>query len=319
MSDKSKVKAEQVEEAVKALFVVLKKKDDNMDDSDKLSLFSENDDVSLIISLKKTPDKARTKPHRVQIPHSLNSDASICVFTKDPQKDYKELLAKVPVAGVDKVIGVSKLRKNYRQYADKRKLLQSYDVFLADDRIVPLLPPLLGSKFFQKKKHPTPVNFQKSDLAAELEKALNSTNFYISAGSCCLVRIAKTSFTRKQVIANIVEGLPSIVSYIPGKWKNVQSIHLKTQDSIAMPLFNSLPVSNRINITGMVKAKTVPLPPAITDATQPKAAVQKKAVSKKTKAQAKSMKGKGTAKKTGGKKRKAMSAKPSNKKKKKTA
>lgn len=50
------------------------------------------------------------------------------------------------------VIGLSKLRANYRDYEAKRKLCDSYDVFLADERILPLLPKLLGKKFFQTKK-----------------------------------------------------------------------------------------------------------------------------------------------------------------------
>ena len=50
------------------------------------------------------------------------------------------------------VIGLSKLRTNYREYDAKRKLCDSYDLFLADLRILPYLPRLLGKKFFEKKK-----------------------------------------------------------------------------------------------------------------------------------------------------------------------
>ena len=51
------------------------------------------------------------------------------------------------------VIGVSKLRDNYKPYEAKRKLCASYDMFLADDRVVPLLPRLLGKKFYETKKY----------------------------------------------------------------------------------------------------------------------------------------------------------------------
>jgi ribosome biogenesis protein UTP30 len=44
------------------------------------------------------------------------------------------------VQTVSKVIGVEKLRKKYKQYEAKRLLCSSYDVFLADERCVVLLP-----------------------------------------------------------------------------------------------------------------------------------------------------------------------------------
>lgn len=48
------------------------------------------------------------------------------------------------VAGVAKVIGVSKLKGKYEPFEAKRQLCNSYDLFLADDRVVPSLPKLIG-------------------------------------------------------------------------------------------------------------------------------------------------------------------------------
>ena len=48
------------------------------------------------------------------------------------------------VAGIAKVIGISKLRGKYEPFEAKRKLCNSYDLFLADDRIIPSLPKLIG-------------------------------------------------------------------------------------------------------------------------------------------------------------------------------
>jgi ribosome biogenesis protein UTP30 len=42
------------------------------------------------------------------------------------------------------VIGVSKLRSKYESHEAKRALCAAYDLFLADERIVPVLPKLLG-------------------------------------------------------------------------------------------------------------------------------------------------------------------------------
>ena len=86
--------------------------------------------------------------------HSLYRDESveICLLTKDPSEEYKKLLADKDIKGVAKVIALEKLRKNYKPYEAKRKLCMSYDLFLADERILHKLPPLLGKYFFKRKR-----------------------------------------------------------------------------------------------------------------------------------------------------------------------
>ena len=42
------------------------------------------------------------------------------------------------------VVGVSKLRTKYESHEAKRGLCAAYDLFLADERIIPVLPKLLG-------------------------------------------------------------------------------------------------------------------------------------------------------------------------------
>lgn len=44
-----------------------------------------------------------------------------------------------------KVIGTSKLRTKYESHEAKRNLCAAYDLFLADERILPSLPKLLGA------------------------------------------------------------------------------------------------------------------------------------------------------------------------------
>ena len=51
------------------------------------------------------------------------------------------------------MIGISKLRKNYKSYESKRKLVATYDLFFAERAIIPMLPPLLGKAFYVRKKY----------------------------------------------------------------------------------------------------------------------------------------------------------------------
>jgi len=235
MLDEAQVKA-----AAKALLIYAQKQQGD-------SLFEEDAFISMALTLKKVPEKGRVKPWRIPIEHSLYTDKSICLITKDPQASFKAALEKEPIPGVDKVIGLSKLRKNYRQYKERRRLLHTYDLFLADDRVLPMLPALLGVKFFEKKKHPMPVCL-KGNFKGEVERARDSTAFHLPSGACCMIRVARTSFNVDQVVANVMGAVANVVERIPRKWKNIQSVFLRTHDSPALPVFNSLPTVNRIHI-----------------------------------------------------------------------
>jgi hypothetical protein len=45
----------------------------------------------------------------------------------------------------------------WKPYENRRGLLKEHDLFLADDRVVPLLPTLLGKQFFNAKKYVQPI------------------------------------------------------------------------------------------------------------------------------------------------------------------
>lgn len=72
------------------------------------------------------------------------------------------------------VIGVSKLKKKYVPYEAKRQLCSAYDLFVADSRVLPMLPPLLGKTFFKKKKLPVPINLKKKVAASHIPHVLLS-------------------------------------------------------------------------------------------------------------------------------------------------
>jgi len=73
-----------------------------------------------------------------------------------------------------------------------------------------------------------------------LEKATKSTYLFLN-GPCSAVKIGKSHLTRDQVVQNILECTELIVKKIPKKWNNIQSIHIKSTDSISLPIYNKLP------------------------------------------------------------------------------
>lgn len=142
---------EQVEKAVTALL----KHEANKaakNAGGKESLLSDDSVISLLVGMKDFPKKTRSKAYMITLPHSLHENSEICLIVKDPQRAIKQRLEKDPIDGVVKVIGLSKLRKNYKTYEAKRNLCDGYDLFLADRGVLPMLPRLLGKTFFTKKK-----------------------------------------------------------------------------------------------------------------------------------------------------------------------
>ncbi|GJJ77031.1 ribosome biogenesis protein UTP30 [Entomortierella parvispora] len=239
----------QADKAVKALLGHVAKQGDS-----KSQLMEEDQTVWLIIATKKFSDASKAKPHRIPLKHSIVApDAEVCLFVKDPQKDFKRLLEEKQVKAVNKVIGVSKLRAKYKPYEAKRQLCASYGMFLADARVITVLPKLLGKTFFLKKKQPIPVDMTKGDLKKEIARAIGSTYMHMNTGTCTAIKVGLTSQSAAEITANIETAMPHIIEKIPRKWKNVQAINLKTNDSIALPIFNSLPddglsrISNKAN------------------------------------------------------------------------
>lgn len=174
-------------------------------------------DIQVQFTLARIPGNASSKPIRIDIPHSLvklphntntNDDdnmddddddddnlqeVSVCLIVQDNTKPYiQQLITKFPkqLSCIKKVLGLQSLRTKHKSYTQRRALLSSYDVFMADDSILPMLTKALGGKFFEKKKQPIPVNVSREEaLPFAIERALlKSTFMYLSAGTCVTVR-----------------------------------------------------------------------------------------------------------------------------------
>ena len=72
------------------------------------------------------------------------------------------------------MIGFDRLRREYKQFKDKRQLTRDFDVFLSDIRVYKMLPDCLGKEFYQKKLFPAPIKihgFESKDLEKQLNQA----------------------------------------------------------------------------------------------------------------------------------------------------
>ncbi|KAF8070870.1 RSL1D1 [Scenedesmus sp. PABB004] len=212
-------------------------------------LLEEDELLHLVVALKKAPAGPRKdKPIRLPLPHPLWSaeGAEVCLFVKDHKgeghKAAKARLAKFTAnGGVAKVVGLSKLRTKYESHEAKRGLCGAYDLFLADDRVLPSLPKLLGKAFFRRKKQPLPVDLRAPDFPRQVAAALASTYMTPPTGTCVSVRVARSGMPADAVAANALAALRGVVGAVPKRWANVQAVYLKTSESVALPVYQVLP------------------------------------------------------------------------------
>lgn len=196
----------------------------------------------LQIVLKRSPTGPRKdKPHRLPLPHPLytKGQAEVCLFVKD-HKGEGQTAARAShghTPGITKIIGLSALRKKYESHESKRNLCDAYEIFLADDRVLPSLPKLIGKKFFKLKKQPVPVTLKGKDWSKAIAEALGSTYVVPPLGCTVSIRVAKASMTAEEVAANILAVVTRVVDVLPRGRPNLQAVYLKSAESVALPLY----------------------------------------------------------------------------------
>ncbi|XP_028331809.1 ribosomal L1 domain-containing protein 1 isoform X2 [Gouania willdenowi] len=244
MADKAQLPLDltQVKKAVQALQAFLKSKT-----SGETLLLDDTDNISLLFTLWKIPRRAQTI--RIPLPHGQRTDTEeICLFTRDEpkmtseqtQRFYKRLLEEKGVKNVSEIIPYNALKKEYKPFEAKRRLLGNFDLFLSDERIRRLLPSHLGKHFYLRKKEPLCVNLQSKHLARDINRVIQGTSIKVNnKGSCCMVRVAHSGMTADEVTENIEATVQTVVAKLRTKGPMVKVIHLKSPTSVALPIYTS--------------------------------------------------------------------------------
>ena len=60
------------------------------------------------------------------------------------------------------------------------------------------------------------------------------------------IKVAHTRQTAEEAVENVVAAVAEIAKIVPQGWSNIQSLNLKTTDSIALPIYNSLPDNSSV-------------------------------------------------------------------------
>jgi len=173
----------------------------------------------------------------IPLPNPMYDEKSeVCFLCKDPQKKWKEMLLQThPVPGITKVIGLDKLKRNYKNLEAKRALADSFDLFLCDRNIAEMMPKILGKTFYQKKnKIPVPVKMLQ-DPKPMLEKAIKGTPMRIPSGPCIGIKFGFCGMTEEQLVANAIAVIRGVVANVVDN--PIQSITVQATDAPALPVW----------------------------------------------------------------------------------
>jgi ribosome biogenesis protein UTP30 len=216
------------------------------------------------------------------VPHPLYSSPQtrICLITADgPEDDTFKKLVKDPAFPKDlekklhKVIRYSRLAKKYKDFESRRTLFAEYDLFLADERIIHMLPAALGSTFYKSTtKRPIPVSLtgrelygKKTkrtaldrtlpkkrgdvgraaivvgaplDVAGDIERALATLAVHLSPCPTISVKVAYAGWPAEWISENVQAAAERVLAkYIPGGWRGLKSLHLKGPETAALPVW----------------------------------------------------------------------------------
>ncbi|XP_074866801.1 ribosomal L1 domain-containing protein 1 isoform X2 [Carettochelys insculpta] len=241
-ASENKLDRAQVKKAVQSLLAYTKARNK----ADEL-LLNENENVYLMVTVWKIP------PHeqviKIPLPYGIRSETSeVCLFTKDEpelsaeqtENLYKKLLIQNGITSISQIISYKTLKSEYKPFEAKRRLLNRFDLFLADDRIRRLLPSHIGKHFYRSKKAPLSVNLKAKNLAKELNKHIQGTILPVTNKGCCYTaRVGHTGMKADELLENVTVAVDVISNKLPKNWQNIKVLHLKTLKSVALPIFNS--------------------------------------------------------------------------------
>lgn len=192
--------------------------------------------------------KASRRERRIALAHPL-SKQSVCLFTPDPQRWWKDALVEQGVTVITRVVGVSQLGTKFHKGPARQQLMEDHDVFVADGRLGPVLRPLLGPKWWSDQaKRPVAVDLRDpAQIKAHLEEKVSCTFFHPphrvakeagAAGETVSIRIGHLRVhTLAQLAENLGCVLDALEGIVPGGWDSLKAIDVKLATSAALPLW----------------------------------------------------------------------------------
>ncbi len=156
----------------------------------------------------------------VQLPKT-DSPASVCVMASG------DMGLKAKNAKADRVIDADELNTLGANKRESRKLINKFDFFLSDTKLMPAVGKSLGQLLGPRGKMPTPVPFN-APIDSFLSRFRTSIRIRVKNSLSAACKIGDESMEDSDLLANAHAVINAVEKKLPNGDKNIKKIMVKT-------------------------------------------------------------------------------------------
>ena len=165
----------------------------------------------------------------IQLPRQMAKPAAVCVMATG------DLGLKAKDAKADQVIDNVELDNLAQNKRESRKLINKYDFFLADTKLMPVVGKSLGQLLGPRGKMPTPVPFNAS-IDSFLERFRQSIRVRVKNSLSLSCKIGEETMDDSDLASNAMAIINTIEKKLPNGDKNFKKFMIKTTMGKAIKL-----------------------------------------------------------------------------------
>ncbi len=157
----------------------------------------------------------------IQLPKKMSKSASVCIIATG------DLGIKAKNAKADRVMNEAELVQLGKNKRESRKVINKYDFFLADTKLMPTVGKVLGQLLGPRGKMPTPIPFN-APVESLLERFRTSVGVKVKGSLSLSCKIGEESMDDADLAANANTIAAAIEKKLPNGDKNIRKIMIKT-------------------------------------------------------------------------------------------
>jgi len=197
-------------------------------ESDKTRKFQQS--IELILVFKDIDvKKGFAINETIQLPKKMSKSASVCIIAAG------DLGIQAKNAKADRVMNEAELIQLGKNKRESRKVINKYDFFLADTKLMPTVGKVLGQLLGPRGKMPTPIPFN-APVEALLERFRTSVGVKVKGSLSLSCKIGEESMEDADLAANANTIAAAIEKKLPNGDKNIRKIMIKTSMGKAIRL-----------------------------------------------------------------------------------
>lgn len=179
--------------------------------------------IELIINLrdvdpKKTAEKIQ---ELIELPHPPGKENRICVVASG------EMALKAKKGKADLVLKRAELEAMMGDKERQKELVNSYDFFIAEAPLMPVVGKILGATLGPKGKMPTPVP-PTANIADQMKRHRKMVLLRTRAQPVLQCRVGVENMPDEEITENVQAVMRRIEAKLKRGIKNIKSVNLKT-------------------------------------------------------------------------------------------